>query len=125
MEWQKELGQSIRNRRLALGMTQQQLAEKIGVKRQTINNIEEGTNAASVNKITAISDVLDQYFVVLGCRIERDPQGALTGSLGIAPQQLRLEFDCEYQFTAATLKLTRMNDDDIEVRAVFSSEHSA
>lgn len=40
------------------GLTQQQLAEKVGVIRQTISNIECSISKPSVNLAKAISDVL-------------------------------------------------------------------
>jgi len=125
MTWQEELGNQIKIRRMALGLSQQQLAETIGVKRQTIDNIEKGSAAAAVNKITEISKVLDQPFVVLGCRIGRESQNPPTGALSVVPLQLCLEFDCEYFFASSSLKLTRTNGDDVEMHAIFSKRQSA
>jgi transcriptional regulator with XRE-family HTH domain len=125
MEWQKLLGKEIKEKRELRGYTQQQLAEKTKITRAQISNIEKGKCAAAVNKITQIAEALDTHFVVLGCRIERDPQGSAHHPIGIVPQQLSLEFDLEYLFEATTLKLTRTGTRDIEMRAVFSNRRTA
>ena len=54
------MGYSIKERREALGMTQEQLAEKSGVSRQTISAIENGkTNNVMSGTLTALADALD------------------------------------------------------------------
>lgn len=48
----------LKKRREAAGMTQEQLAEKVGVVRQTISNIECGLSFPSVAVAQAIADIL-------------------------------------------------------------------
>lgn len=45
--------------REAAGMTQEQLAEKVGVIRQTISNIECGLSMPSIQTAKAIAEVLE------------------------------------------------------------------
>lgn len=49
----------LRKIRESAGMTQEQLAEKVGVIRQTISNIECGLSAPSIPTARAIAEVLE------------------------------------------------------------------
>lgn len=49
----------LKKRREAAGVTQEQLAEKVGVVRQTISNIECGLALPSVPTAKAIAEVLE------------------------------------------------------------------
>ena len=49
----------LRKIREAAGMTQEQLAEKVGVIRQTISNIECGISFPSIPTAKAIAEVLE------------------------------------------------------------------
>lgn len=53
------VGKRIRHRRWTLGMTQQQLAEKVGIKFQQIQKYETGMNRVSASRLWDISDALD------------------------------------------------------------------
>lgn len=53
------VGQRIRQRRWALGVTQQQLAEHVGIKFQQIQKYESGTNRVSASRLWDISRVLE------------------------------------------------------------------
>ena len=52
------VGKRIRHRRWLVGMTQQQLAEKVGIKFQQIQKYETGMNRVSASRLWDISDVL-------------------------------------------------------------------
>lgn len=52
------VGKRIRHRRWMIGMTQQQLAEKVGIKFQQIQKYETGMNRVSASRLWDISDVL-------------------------------------------------------------------
>lgn len=52
------VGKRIRNRRWLVGMTQQQLAEKVGIKFQQIQKYETGMNRVSASRLWDISDAL-------------------------------------------------------------------
>lgn len=53
------IGNRLRQRRLQLGLTQQQLADKIGAKKNTISNYECNISSPSEEIIIALMEVLD------------------------------------------------------------------
>lgn len=53
------VGKRVRHRRWLIGMTQQQLAEKVGIKFQQIQKYETGANRVSASRLWDISEVLD------------------------------------------------------------------
>ncbi|WP_439523829.1 helix-turn-helix domain-containing protein [Marivita sp.] len=53
------VGKRVRHRRWLVGMTQQQLAEKVGIKFQQIQKYETGANRVSASRLWDISDALD------------------------------------------------------------------
>ncbi len=57
-EFYEELGANIRDRRNAIGMTQSTLAEKVGVKRTSIANIESGAQGVLVHQLLSIAKAL-------------------------------------------------------------------
>lgn len=52
------VGKRIRHRRWMVGMTQQQLADKVGIKFQQIQKYETGMNRVSASRLWDISEVL-------------------------------------------------------------------
>lgn len=52
------VGKRIRHRRWMVGMTQQQLAEHVGIKFQQIQKYETGMNRVSASRLWDISDAL-------------------------------------------------------------------
>jgi transcriptional regulator with XRE-family HTH domain len=52
------VGKRIRHRRWLLGMTQQQLAEQVGIKFQQIQKYETGANRVSASRLYDIADTL-------------------------------------------------------------------
>ena len=53
------VGMRVRHRRWLIGMTQQQLAEKVGIKFQQIQKYETGANRVSASRLWDIADALD------------------------------------------------------------------
>ena len=53
------VGKRIRHRRWLIGMTQQQLAERVGIKFQQIQKYETGANRVSASRLWDISDALE------------------------------------------------------------------
>ncbi|MFP4275232.1 MAG: helix-turn-helix domain-containing protein [Paracoccaceae bacterium] len=53
------VGRRIRHRRWLVGMTQQQLAERVGIKFQQIQKYETGANRVSASRLWDISDALE------------------------------------------------------------------
>lgn len=52
------VGQKIRQQRWLIGMTQQQLAERVGIKFQQIQKYETGANRVSASRLWGIAEVL-------------------------------------------------------------------
>ena len=53
------VGKRVRQRRWLIGMTQQQLAEKVGIKFQQIQKYETGANRISASRLWDIADSMD------------------------------------------------------------------
>ncbi|MEM8776653.1 MAG: helix-turn-helix transcriptional regulator [Pseudomonadota bacterium] len=53
------VGKRIRHRRWLVGMTQQQLAQSVGIKFQQIQKYETGANRVSASRLWDIADSLD------------------------------------------------------------------
>lgn len=53
------VGKKIRHRRWLLGVTQQQLAEKVGIKFQQIQKYETGANRVSASRLWDIAEALE------------------------------------------------------------------
>jgi transcriptional regulator with XRE-family HTH domain len=53
------VGKRIRQRRWLVGMTQQKLAESVGIKFQQIQKYETGANRVSASRLWDIADVLE------------------------------------------------------------------
>jgi transcriptional regulator with XRE-family HTH domain len=53
------VGKRVRHRRWLIGMTQQQLAEQVGIKFQQIQKYETGANRISASRRWDIADALD------------------------------------------------------------------
>jgi transcriptional regulator with XRE-family HTH domain len=53
------VGKRIRHRRWMVGMTQQQLAERVGIKFQQIQKYETGMNRVSASRLWEIAGTLD------------------------------------------------------------------
>ncbi|MEN8892256.1 helix-turn-helix domain-containing protein [Planktotalea arctica] len=53
------VGKRIRHRRWLVGVTQQQLAEKVGIKFQQIQKYETGANRVSASRLWDIAEALD------------------------------------------------------------------
>lgn len=52
------IGTKVRNRRLELGLTQSQLAERVGMRQPAIVRIEKGTNVPTWRTLSKIADAL-------------------------------------------------------------------
>jgi transcriptional regulator with XRE-family HTH domain len=81
------VGKRIRHRRWLVGMTQQQLAEKVGIKFQQIQKYETGMNRVSASRLWDIAEALSvpvAYFFegVSGAEVEGQTPGAAQGLPG-------------------------------------------
>jgi transcriptional regulator with XRE-family HTH domain len=79
----EHVGKRIRQRRWLLGVTQQQLAERVGIKFQQIQKYETGANRVSASRLWDIADALEVpvsfFFEGLPAR---DAEGAEDGDRG-------------------------------------------
>ena len=82
------VGKRIRHRRWLVGMTQQQLAEKVGIKFQQIQKYETGANRVSASRLWDIAAALDVEISFFFEGLDSDENGkdkaenALTDLLG-------------------------------------------
>ncbi len=76
------VGKRIRQRRWLVGMTQQKLAERVGIKFQQIQKYETGANRVSASRLWDIADALevDIAFFFEGLRAEQDGSAETTTS---------------------------------------------
>ncbi|SHG44239.1 helix-turn-helix domain-containing protein [Cognatishimia maritima] len=80
------VGKRIRHRRWLVGMTQQQLAEQVGIKFQQIQKYETGANRVSASRLWDIAEALDVpvsfFFEGIGDQVESKPaSGAFPADL--------------------------------------------
>lgn len=73
------VGKRIRHRRWMIGVTQQQLAEKVGIKFQQIQKYETGMNRVSASRLW---DIADSLGVTISFFFEGLAEGAQTANAG-------------------------------------------
>ncbi len=76
------VGKRVRHRRWLVGVTQQQLAEKVGIKFQQIQKYETGANRVSASRLWDIAEALDVdvSFFFSGMEGAEEEGEALSGS---------------------------------------------
>ncbi len=86
------VGQRVRQRRWMLGMTQQQLAENVGIKFQQIQKYETGMNRISASRLWDIAEALDVAvaFFFEGLHGEVEMNGAATPDLTVDREAMEL-----------------------------------
>lgn len=79
------VGKRIRQRRWLTGMTQQQLAEQVGIKFQQIQKYETGANRVSASRLWDIADTLEVpvsfFFEGLETEESSEPSGKVPADL--------------------------------------------
>jgi transcriptional regulator with XRE-family HTH domain len=84
----EEIGNEVRRSRLALGMTQGQLATAVGVTRTTLNQFENGVvKDLGIRKVLALLAPLN-----LALRVERPPPSKATDFLRLASTSASVSF---------------------------------
>lgn len=66
------VGKRVRQRRWMMGVTQQQLAEAVGIKFQQIQKYETGMNRISASRLWDIADALDVHVAFFFEGLEED-----------------------------------------------------
>jgi len=88
------VGKRIRHRRWMVGMTQQQLAEKVGIKFQQIQKYETGMNRVSASRLWDISEALsvpiDFFFEGLEGGASKETESTLPGDILADKEALEL-----------------------------------
>lgn len=88
------VGKRVRHRRWMVGMTQQQLAERVGIKFQQIQKYETGMNRVSASRLWEIGSALGVtvsfFFEGLGDRAADTPSDDLPGDLLADKEALEL-----------------------------------
>lgn len=74
------VGQRIRARRLAMGMSQSELGKAIGVRFQQVQKYESGSNRVSASRLWAIAEVLGVHVSHFFEGIRPPESGAIDGS---------------------------------------------
>lgn len=78
-----DMGKRVRKQRQLIGLTQQELAERIGVSTSFVGHVERGTRKASLETLVALSNALGvgvDYLLAGSLQSspdEKDPSGAM------------------------------------------------
>ncbi|MGV6820915.1 MAG: helix-turn-helix domain-containing protein [Parvularcula sp.] len=81
------VGQRLRQRRCVLGMTQQKLAEAVGIKFQQIQKYESGANRVSASRLWALSEALGVPVSHFFEGLSREDREALVDAQGLADME--------------------------------------
>ena len=84
------VGKRIRHRRWMIGMTQQQLAEKVGIKFQQIQKYETGMNRVSASRRWDIADALGVNIAFFFEGIDDKREAEVTGDILADKEALEL-----------------------------------
>ena len=127
---ERHVGQRIRARRTMLGLTQQQLADLIGVTYQQAHKYERGINRVSAGRLFELARALgvevSYFFEGLGPEVE----GGSPTSGDVVPQRQRLCLDMARNFAKireerhqeALSQLCRaLADDEAQLAAQFAA----
>lgn len=107
----KPIGEIIKNRRIELGLTQEQLADRLGYKsKSTINKIELGINDVSQKKIVKLAEALDTTTAYLMGWVDNPKRRAPDKMYG-----LETPFDLQFHDEKMTRKLEYISDEEAEI----------
>lgn len=91
----KEMGQRIMLRRKALRMTQEELAEKLGVSTQMISNLELGKKAIRPENLAKVCEVLElgADFILTGLNAKTTVETVAEKLIQLTAEELRMISD--------------------------------
>ncbi|WP_454753623.1 helix-turn-helix domain-containing protein [Cupriavidus necator] len=89
------LGSAIQRKRIALGLTQQQLADMAKLSRQSLNGIEHGTVNATLQSLGRLMDVLGLALDIQDPEASRLAKGAPTRALWMAAKGANVSYTGE------------------------------
>lgn len=87
------VGRNVRRIRNMLGMSQEALAEKLGLTFQQVQKYEKGTNRISASKLVAISQALDCSIAQLFTDVETSTNTVPLPHVSAAALKLASQFD--------------------------------
>ena len=90
------VGKRIRHRRWMVGMTQQQLADKVGIKFQQIQKYETGMNRVSASRLWEIADALGVSIAFFFEGLKEQDRPAASGNGDILGDREALELVRSY-----------------------------
>jgi transcriptional regulator with XRE-family HTH domain len=93
----RAIGDALRRRRIALGLTQQQFADVIGVSYQQAHKYEKGTNRVAAGRLAVICDALgiDPNELLRDAVGEKAPIPSPRGQLELARMFGQLSYDMQ------------------------------
>ena len=100
------LGATIRRKRNALGLTQQQLADMAGLSRQSLNGIEHGTVNVTLDSLGKLLDVLGLALEVSDPDATRQATGKPVRALWMAAKGANVSYSGELRPTDLELALS-------------------
>ncbi|WP_354687084.1 helix-turn-helix transcriptional regulator [Cupriavidus necator] len=89
------LGSTIQRKRIALGLTQQQLADMAELSRQSLNGIEQGTVNATLGTLGRLLDVLGLVLDIVDPEAIRSTAGKPTRALWLAATSASVSYSGE------------------------------
>lgn len=91
----KEMGQRIMVRRKSLRMTQEELAEKLGVSTQMISNLELGKKAIRPDNLARVCSVLELSadFILSGANTRTPVDDVAEKLIQLTPEELQMVSD--------------------------------
>ena len=91
----KEMGQRIMVRRKSLRMTQEELAEKLGVSTQMISNLELGKKAIRPDNLAKVCSVLELSadFILTGANTKTAVDDVAGKLIQLTPEELQIVRD--------------------------------
>ena len=91
----KEMGQRIMVRRKSLRMTQEELAEKLGVSTQMISNLELGKKAIRPDNLAKVCSVLELSadFILSGANTRTPVDDVAEKLIQLTPEELQMVSD--------------------------------
>lgn len=103
MGWKQELAGQIKDARESIRLTQQQLADKLGLSRNIISRYENGKDVPSIEILSALARELDTPFRIQGLQVVVE---CASPRLKPVPRQLRLDFEKIQQYKDAVIEIT-------------------
>jgi transcriptional regulator with XRE-family HTH domain len=107
MSWKHDLGGQLRTARLAMHITQDQLARHLNVSRQMIIRYEAGSAAPGYDKLSLAASILAVEFEVLDLKITtRNENKSTPPILQSMPKQLSFDYNRSRSFQNVVVKIT-------------------